>query len=87
MCGECVCRPLLVVVDMPGYGFAFANDEKQEAWHKLVSEHGCRRRGRERVGDWKAQRGALLVACSLRAGGSRALPACLSCDVVRCCTT
>lgn len=57
--GECVCRPLLVVVDMPGYGFAFANDEKQEAWHKLVSEHGYRRRGREWVGDWKARRGVV----------------------------
>ena len=29
----------LTLIDMPGYGFAFAKDERKEAWYKLILEY------------------------------------------------
>ncbi|GFP97343.1 probable GTP-binding protein engb [Phtheirospermum japonicum] len=41
--------PKLSLVDLPGYGFAYAKDEVKEAWEELVKEYVTTRVGLKRV--------------------------------------
>ncbi|KAI4388221.1 hypothetical protein MLD38_000569 [Melastoma candidum] len=39
----------LCLVDLPGYGFAYAKDEDKDSWEELVKEYVCTRMGLKRV--------------------------------------